>query len=155
MKTILLKYLFITLCLIAAGQISAQTTIVTDGGSAPTSIRQIMSDNRYNFQKGADSVNYISLAGNVQLKKENTLFYCDSAVLHQQQNMVEAFGKVHINDADSVHTYSDYMRYVGRERKAYLKNNVRLTDGKSTLTTNELEYEINTKRSEEHTSELQ
>jgi lipopolysaccharide assembly outer membrane protein LptD (OstA) len=146
MRRILFKYLLSFIFLVFAAHASAQSTIVADTGvNAPTSILQIISANRYNFQKGADSVNYISLAGKVTLKKENTLFYCDSAVLHQQQNIVEAFGKVHINDADSVHTYSDYMRYVGKERKAYLKNNVRLTDGKSTLTTNELEYEINTK----------
>ena len=146
MHTFRLKYLFVLFSLVVAVEITAQSTIVADTGvSAPTSILEIISANRYNFQKGADSVNYISLAGNVKLKKENTLFFCDSAVLHQQQNVVEAFGKVHINDADSVHTYSDYMRYVGKERKAYLKNNVRLTDGKSTLTTSELEYEINTK----------
>jgi lipopolysaccharide export system protein LptA len=144
MQRIRLKYLFVFLGSLPAVSASAQSTIIAADTGA-TSILQIISANRYNFQKGKDSVNYISLAGNVTLKKENTLFYCDSAVLHQQQNVVEAFGKVHINDADSVHTYSDYMRYVGRERKAYLKNNVRLTDGKSTLTTNQLDYEINTK----------
>ncbi len=133
-------YIFLSLSLFIITNLSAQ--IVVDPSS--NSVLEILAADRYNFEK-RDSANYISLAGNVRLKKENTLFYCDSAVVNQQQNIVEAFGKVHINDADSVHTYSDYMRYVGRERKAYLKNNVRLTDNKSTLTTNELEYEINTK----------
>ncbi|HEX6915172.1 MAG TPA: OstA-like protein [Chitinophagaceae bacterium] len=131
------------LTLLPAARTAAQTVITADTAAA-TSILQIIAAKRYNFEK-KDSANFISLAGDVQLKKENTLFYCDSAVLNQQQNVVEAFGHVHINDADSVHTYSDYMRYVGKERKAYLRNNVRLTDGKSTLTTNELEYEISTK----------
>jgi lipopolysaccharide export system protein LptA len=112
--------------------------------SGPNSLLEYLGADRYNFEK-RDTANFISLAGNVRLKKENTFFYCDSAVLHQQQNVVEAFGKIHINDADSVHTYADYMRYVGRERKAYLKGNVRLTDNKGVLTTNELVYEINTK----------
>lgn len=136
-----LKYLFFILPLFVATSLCAQ---VATGDSSAGSVLQIISAKRYNFEK-KDTANFISLAGNVTLKKEKTFFYCDSAVVNQQQNIVEAFGKVHINDADSVHTYADYMRYVGKEKKAYLKNNVRLTDNKGVLTTNELEYEIQTK----------
>jgi lipopolysaccharide export system protein LptA len=99
---------------------------------------------RYNYLK-TDSATYISLAGDVKLKQGKTFFDCDSAVLNQQQNIVEAFGHVHINDADSVHTYADYMKYLGKEKKAYLRKNVRLTDAKGTLTTSEMEYETTTK----------
>jgi lipopolysaccharide export system protein LptA len=135
------KYLFLLLLALVTGRVSAQIVTADSGAN---SILQILGADRYTFEK-RDTANFISLAGNVKLKKENTFFYCDSAVLHQQQNMVEAFGKVHINDADSVHTYADYMRYMGKERKAYLRGNVRLTDNKGVLTTNELVYEINTK----------
>ena len=51
---------------------------------------------------------------------------------------------MHINDRDSIHTYSDYLRYLGNEKKAYLKGNVKLTDGKGTLTTPDLDYDLNT-----------
>jgi lipopolysaccharide export system protein LptA len=136
-----LKYLFFILALFVAADLCAQ---VATGDSSAGSVLQIISAKRYNFEK-KDTANFISLAGNVTLKKEKTFFYCDSAVVNQQQNIVEAFGKVHINDADSVQTYADYMRYVGKEKKAYLKNNVKLTDNKGVLTTNELEYEIQTK----------
>jgi lipopolysaccharide export system protein LptA len=131
------KYLLFIVCLFAAGKLSAQA-------NDSTSLLEYIHADRYNFEK-RDTANFLSLGGNVKLKKENTLFYCDSAVLNQKSNIVEAFGHVHINDADSVHTYADYMRYVGREKKAYLKSNVRLTDNKGVLTTNELEYEIQTK----------
>ena len=57
----------------------------------------------------------------------------------------EAFGNVHINDADTVNVYSDYLRYLTDKRVAYLQKNVRLTDGKATLTTNNLEYDVETK----------
>ena len=33
------------------------------------------------------------------------------------------------------------MRYQGKERKAFLQKKVKLTDSKSTLTTDELEYD--------------
>jgi len=105
----------------------------------------IIDAKRYNFQKKTGVGDFISLAGNVKIKQENTLFYCDSAVLNQSENTVEAFGNIHINDADSVHTYSQYLKYLGKEKIAYLKKNVKLTDGQAVLTTDELEYNTFTK----------
>ena len=106
---------------------------------------EILEAKRYNFQK-LDSVgDFVSLAGNVRIRQDKTLFYCDSAVLDQKQNIVEAFGNIHINDEDSVHTYSQYLKYFGREKDAILKNKVKLTDGKGVLTTNELHYNTITK----------
>jgi len=82
------------------------------------------------------------LVGNVLMKQNNTLFYCDSAIQNVFINQVEAFGNIHINDKDSVHTYSQYMKYDGNLRVAILKNKVRLTDGKGVLTTEALEYQV-------------
>lgn len=93
-----------------------------------------------------DSVTEVQiLAGNVRLKQGNSLFECDSCVLNKNQNLFEAFGRVHINDSDTTHVYSDRLRYHTDTKIAYLSSNVRLTDGKGTLTTNELEYDMNTK----------
>lgn len=100
---------------------------------------------RYNYQKLDSANEFISLAGRVQVKQENTLFFADSAVLNRQLNMLEAFGNVHINDADSIHTYAQYMRYQGKEKKALLRTKVKLTDGKGILTTEELEYDVSVK----------
>lgn len=105
----------------------------------------ILQANRLNYKKANDSTVFQSLAGNVIVKQENTTFYCDSAVLNKTANTLEAFGNVHINDADSVQTYSDYLKYLGREKKAHLSGNVRLTDGKGTLTTPELDYDVQNK----------
>ena len=93
-----------------------------------------------------DSFNTLNvLVGNVLMKQDNTLFYCDSAIQNIGINEIEAFGKVHINDSDSIHTYSDYLKYIGETRIATLIDNVRLTDGKAVLTTDELEYDLNAK----------
>lgn len=100
---------------------------------------------RNNLRK-IDSLNqFISYAGNVIMKQDKTLFYADSVVLNPVTNILEAFGNVHINDADSVHTYAQYLKYLGKEKKAFLKRRVRLTDGQSTLTTDELEYDVTVK----------
>ena len=85
------------------------------------------------------------LVGSVLMKQNNTLFYCDSAIQNIFINQIEAFGNIHINDNDSVHTYSQYMKYDGNTRIAQLKNKVKLTDGKGVLTTESLEYQVDPK----------
>ncbi len=100
---------------------------------------------RMNIRKIDSGGQFISYAGNVRLKQGKTLFNADSIVLNEKENTIEAFGKVQINDADSVQTYADYLKYIGNIKKAYLKKNVKLTDGKGILTTNDLEYDLNTK----------
>ncbi len=102
---------------------------------------------------GANSLRQISLtngtvlttlAGQARVKQGDTFLSGDSIILDKQLGIAEIFGHVHINDADTVNTYADYLRYMGNEQKAYLKNQVKLTDGKAVLTTNELEYDIKT-----------
>ncbi|ULQ54097.1 OstA-like protein [Flavihumibacter fluvii] len=100
---------------------------------------------RLRYEKKDSATELQMLAGHVFLQQENTRFYCDSAIIDRKTGIVEAFGKVHINDADSIHTYSDYLIYYSDTRKAFLKKNVKLTDGKGVLTTNDLEYDTDTK----------
>jgi lipopolysaccharide export system protein LptA len=117
----------------------------SDTAKATGKILEIISAKRLNLLT-LDSVHdYRSLAGNVIVRQENTLFYADSAIINMTDNTLEAFGNIHINDADSVHTYSQYLKYLGKEKKAFLKKKVRLTDGKGTLTTEELEYDVTLK----------
>lgn len=105
----------------------------------------ILSALKYNYQK-IDSLNeFVALVGNVVVQQEKVIFYADSAVLNRQLNILEAFGNVHINDADSIHTYAQYLKYLGKEKKAYLQKKVRLTDGEGMLTTDELEYDATVK----------
>lgn len=106
---------------------------------------EIIKADRETFKKIEGKGDFVSLVGNVKLKQDQTYFFCDSAVLNQTANIIEAFGNIHINDADSVHTYSQYLKYVGKEKTAYLRKNVKLTDSKAVLTTDELEYNTATK----------
>jgi lipopolysaccharide export system protein LptA len=110
--------------------------------NSPDTARRIdiINANKLGYKK-IDSTNEIQTAvGNAIFKNGNTLFYADSVVYNKALNQVEAFGNVHINDADSVHTYARYLIYYVNDKKAILRNNVRLTDGKGVLTTQELEY---------------
>ena len=91
-----------------------------------------------------DSTTIRTLAGNAKVQQGNTTLSGDSIAINSRTNIAEVFGHVHINDADTVNTYADYLRYLGKNRIAYLKRNVRLTDGKASLTTNDLEYNVAT-----------
>ncbi|MGQ0738467.1 MAG: OstA-like protein [Bacteroidota bacterium] len=96
------------------------------------------------FRKVNDSTQLTILAGNVKLKQGTALFYCDSCVINNNTKTFEAWGSVHINDADTAHVYSSHLRYFMDKRIAFLDGGVRLTDGKGTLTTPELEYDMTT-----------
>jgi len=85
-----------------------------------------------------------ALAGNAMIRQENTILSGDSIVFDPETGIAEVFGNVHINDGDSVQSFSQYLRYVGNERKAYLKKDVRFIDKKGTLMANEVVYDIGT-----------
>lgn len=96
-------------------------------------------------QKNIDSLNSIETAsGDVIIKEGLTLTYCDSVIIKRPANIVEAFGNIHINDNDSIHTYSQYLKYIGGERVAYLKKSVKLTDKKGVLSADDIEYNLRT-----------
>ncbi|MFZ4771531.1 MAG: OstA-like protein [Ferruginibacter sp.] len=92
----------------------------------------------------ADGTELQTLAGNASVMQGNTKLEGDSIVLNSSTGIAEVFGHVHINDADTVNTYSSYLKYLGKERIAYLKKNVKLTDGRATLVTEDLEYNLAT-----------
>ncbi|MBX3256054.1 MAG: LPS export ABC transporter periplasmic protein LptC [Chitinophagaceae bacterium] len=97
------------------------------------------------LEKKDDSTEFQILVGNARLRQGNTYFKGDSIVMNKQKNIIEVFGNIHINDADSVNVYSQYLIYYGNPKLANLKKAVKLTDGKATLTTEDLEYDLNTK----------
>lgn len=98
------------------------------------------------FFKTADSVTQLQiLKGNVKIKQGITNFTADSVVYNEKTNFMEAFGNVHIKDADSVNIYSQYLRYDGTKKLATFRDKVKLSDGNSTLYTDQMEYDMNGK----------
>ncbi|HQW94097.1 MAG TPA: OstA-like protein, partial [Ferruginibacter sp.] len=125
-------------------QLSAQQVIQTTASGDTIRSIEILRGNSLRLIT-IDSVTSLeTIAGNVIIREGLTTFYCDSATINRKTNIVEAFGNIHINDNDSIHTYAQYLRYVGAERMAYLKKKVRLTDKKGTLYTDDLEYNLRT-----------
>lgn len=124
--------------------LSAQQPIAKPSPTDTTRIIQIIQGKSLR-EKFIDSNNiFQTIAGNVILKEGFTTFNCDSATINKKTNIVEAYGNIHINQNDSIHTYAQYLKYIGNERIAFLKNNVKLTDKKGILLTNDFEYNLAT-----------
>lgn len=83
------------------------------------------------------------LMGNVALRQATTLLYCNLAILNETTNILEAYGKVKIIQADTVTITGDTAYYFGNERKAKINGRVRLDDKTIILTTNKLDYDLN------------
>jgi len=128
---------------LAASTATAQPPPPTSGrtGDTTRTVHIIRADRLTIVRSDAGTESYI-LAGQVELLQGTTRFYCDSAVKDESRNLVEAFGDIHINDADTVHTYAQQLTYLGDTRMATLRRKVRLTDGKGILTTDELHYDV-------------
>lgn len=105
---------------------------------------EFLSAETYTIKK-QDSLDFLILVGQVKIRQGKTLLYGDSIILNATKNNLEGFGKIHINDADSVHTYADYLMYDGNTKKAKLRKHVKLTDGRGTLTTDSLDYDASIK----------
>jgi lipopolysaccharide export system protein LptA len=108
-----------------------------------TNIRLIYADNLkpaiYN------GVKVMRLTGKVLFKHNKTKLTSDSAFLYEEENSLDAFGHVYINDNDSIHIYGDSLHYDGNSRIAELHGDVILKDRQMTLTTNHMIYDMNTK----------
>lgn len=105
--------------------------------------KQIQIVNANTFELGERNGGKLKkLIGDVQLKQNNTLMYCDSAYLFDETNFVEAYGHVRINHQDSVTFYGDFLKYDGNNRVAALQRNVSMVDQSATLTANELVFDL-------------
>ena len=106
---------------------------------------EILGARKLEFRKLDDSTQIQILAGDVKLKQGTTLFYSDSCIINNSNNIFEAWGHVHINDSDTTNVYASHLRYLIDKKTSFLDGGVTLTDGKGTLTTPDLEYDVNTK----------
>ena len=145
MKIARLLYLFILTCLSLALNAQDKQVDSTVQKADTSRIIHIIKSDIFRRIKNDSTGDLNILVGNVVLKQENSLFYCDSAIQDPRNNQFEAFGKIHINDNDSVHTYSEYLKYTGNNKMANLRHKVKLTDGKAVLTTDMLDYDMNAK----------
>ena len=98
-------------------------------------------DDLYEFRKNGEKIR--RLIGNVVFAQETTTMYCDSSYYYVDDNVMEAFGHVKIID-DSVTITSRKLIYNGQDRTAKLRENVIYTKADQRLTTDFLDYNMDT-----------
>ena len=81
--------------------------------------------------------------GNVEFSHGDIKLYCDSAYQYDTENRIEAFSRVHIINADTVHIYGDYLKYNGNTKLAEMRDNVKLVNKSVTVTTQHLDFDMN------------
>lgn len=81
------------------------------------------------------------LIGSVKLRHDSMYMYCDSALIFENTNSVEAFDNVRMEQGDTLFIYGDYLYYDGISQLAELRGNVRMINRNTTLTTDSLNYD--------------
>ena len=77
------------------------------------------------YMRSNNNGNYKVLNGDVHLKKEDLNIYCDSALIFEDKNLVQAIGHVFIIKKDSVKLNCDTLIYnQNTEISTFKKNNV-------------------------------
>ncbi|MCB0401242.1 MAG: hypothetical protein KDD41_04105 [Flavobacteriales bacterium] len=100
---------------------------------------EILNANTLEYEE-RDGENVKRLIGDVQLKHDDALMFCDSAYIYSANNTMDAYGHVRINQGDSLHLYGDSLKYNGNTKIAVLRGNIRLINNDVTLTTRFLDY---------------
>jgi len=85
------------------------------------------------------------LKGNVVFEHDNSLLYCDSALLYIDKNAMDAYGHVHIKVSDTTQIYGDKLHYDGDKKMAVMEKDVKLIDNDIILRTEVLNYDIENK----------
>lgn len=85
------------------------------------------------------------LIGNVRIRHESVLMWADSAYTYTGNNRVDAFGRVRINQGDTLNLYASKIIYNGDVNHARAFLNVKLVNKTTTLLTDTLDYDLNTK----------
>ncbi|MDR0891149.1 MAG: hypothetical protein LBN24_00835 [Mediterranea sp.] len=81
------------------------------------------------------------LIGHVKLRHDSMYMFCDSALIFENSNSVEAFSNVRMEQGDTLFIYGDYLYYDGMTQIAQLRNNVKMINRNTTLLTDSLNYD--------------
>lgn len=84
------------------------------------------------------------LKGDVRFRHDGALLFCDSAYFYEKANSLDAFSNVRIIQGDTLFVYGDFLYYDGNLKLARMRQNVRLDNRKTTLTTDSLDFDRNT-----------
>lgn len=82
----------------------------------------------------------------VHFMHEGVNMWCDKAIYYEDQDFIEAFSNVHMQQGDSINMVAKYVEYSGKTQLAYASGDVVLTEPQSTLTTQVLYFNRNSQQ---------
>jgi lipopolysaccharide export system protein LptA len=77
---------------------------------------------------------------------EGVNMWCDKAIYYEDQDFIEAFSNVRMQQGDSINMIAKYVEYSGKTQLAYASGDVVLTEPQSTLTTQVLYFNRNSQQ---------
>ncbi len=127
------------LCFFGLCMAQVRTTRPTGNSDKKTKVYLIHSDElRFNKRDNPDAQ---ILDGNVVFRHDSVYMYCDSAYFYEAKNSFEAFGNVKMNQGDTLFLYSDWLFYDGNTQITQVRENVRMENRNTVLTTDSLNYD--------------
>ena len=140
---ILLSLYFITYSIAALAQKPTYFPIVPKDTSKKKKIEILKTDSL--LYQTQELGKYRKLIGNVQLKHQDALMFCDSAIIDIDANYMTGYGKqVHIKKGDSVDVWGNYLEYFGDQKLGRLTGMCSMRDKTMVLTAPELNYNTET-----------
>ncbi len=85
------------------------------------------------------------LVGDVHMVQDDVVLFCDSAYFNFDANRVNAFGNVIIQQEPDVEVQCDQLYFNGNNKQTTLIGNAQLTDGSTTVKSERLDYNLDTK----------
>ena len=79
--------------------------------------------------------------GNVHFVHNGMNLFCDSILFNRISNTIEAFDNVRMEQGDTLFIYGDYLHYDGEIELARLRDNIRMENISTTLTTDSLNFD--------------
>ncbi len=141
------KYIFFSLYLLLSSHLTAQTPLAPVVQDSAQKLKIETALVVEYFVKGDRTLQ--KLSGNVRMRQENTLVYCDTAILDQANAILK--GNVAMEQSDSVKVFADSALYNTDTRISNLFGNVVLVNGVQELFTNRLRYDLGNKIATYHT----
>ena len=77
----------------------------------------------------------------VHIKHEGVELWCDEAIYYGKQDFIEAYGKVHVKQGDTINMTSKYVEYSGKTQLAFASGSVVLKDPTSVISTDTLYFD--------------
>lgn len=89
-----------------------------------------------------DKSNAKVLTGNVVCEHDGAILNCDTALIFDEDQKMQASGHIVISKGDSITVTGDKLFYDGKTKMATLDNNVKCIEKDMTLTTNHLSFDV-------------